>query len=162
MPVSEEEFSKTPKNFEFSDLDRQVYPAPPNSEFTLDRAITEEHIAAQYNNFYEFSLDKARVWPLAQDFKIEPWEIEVKGQVEKDLKFDAADLLRRMPIEERVYRFRCVEAWSMVIPWVGFPMKKLIEWVKPLSSARYVRMVTFHRPARFEETGGGFYKLLPG
>ncbi len=117
-----------------------------NQEYKVDRPITRKDIAARYNNFYEFSLDKARVWPLAQAFKIEPWEIEVKGQVEKNLKFDAADLLRRMPIEERVYRFRCVEAWSMVIPWVGFPMKKFIEWVKPLSSARYVRMVTFHRP----------------
>ena len=119
-----------------------------NQKYKVDRPITRKDVAVRYNNFYEFSPDKVRVWPLAQDFKIEPWEIEVKGQVEKNLKFDASDLLRRMPIEERVYRFRCVEAWSMVIPWVGFPMKKFIEWVKPLSSARYVRMVTFHRPGK--------------
>ena len=118
-----------------------------NSDFRVDRPITRYEIATRYNNFYEFSLDKQKVWRVARDFKFHPWQVEVKGLVEKPLRFDVDDLIRRMKLEERVYRFRCVEAWSMVIPWVGFPMKQFIDWVKPTSRARFVRMVTFHRPS---------------
>ena len=121
--------------------------APRNSQFRPHRPITRYDIATGYNNFYEFSLDKQAVARLAQDFKFRPWQVEVKGLVEKPMKFDVDDLMRRMKLEERVYRFRCVEAWSMVIPWVGFPMKQFIDWVKPSSRARFVRMVTFHRPS---------------
>ncbi|MFQ5817015.1 MAG: protein-methionine-sulfoxide reductase catalytic subunit MsrP [Terriglobia bacterium] len=122
--------------------------APLNRKYRVQRPVTRETIVAQYNNFYEFTTDKQRVWKLAERFQARPWEIEVRGQVEKRLKFDVDDLLRQMPLEERIYRLRCVEAWSVVVPWVGFPMKKFIEWVKPTAKARYVRMVSFYRPAQ--------------
>lgn len=122
------------------------YPAPRNSKYRIDRAITTEKVAASYNNFYEFTTDKGRVWQLAEDFETRPWEIEVTGHVHKKRKFDVDELIKLMPLEERVYRFRCVEAWSMVVPWVGFPFKKLIDEVQPTSSAKYVRMVSFNRP----------------
>ena len=118
-----------------------------NSDFRVDSPITRYEIATRYNNFYEFSSEKQEVWRVARDFKFRPWQVEVKGLVEKPMKFDVDDLIRRMKLEERVYRFRCVEAWSMVVPWVGFPMKQFIDWVKPTSRARFVRMVTFHRPS---------------
>ena len=121
--------------------------APRNEKFRVDRKITNPLVATRYNNFYEFSENKQAVWKLAKRFRTRPWQVEVKGLVEKPFKLDVEDLIGRMKLEERVYRFRCVEAWSMVIPWVGFPMKQFIAWAKPLSSARYVRMVTFNRPS---------------
>ncbi|MFQ5926980.1 MAG: protein-methionine-sulfoxide reductase catalytic subunit MsrP, partial [Terriglobia bacterium] len=122
--------------------------APRNDAYRVERPVTREAIVAGYNNFYEFTSDKEGVWKLAEKFQARPWEIEVKGRVEKPLKFDVDDLIRRMPLEERIYRLRCVEAWSVVVPWVGFPMKKFIEWVKPTANARYVRMVSFYRPGQ--------------
>lgn len=146
MPVSEEEFSKSPKNFEFSDVDRQVYPSAPNLEFQLDRAITEEHIAAQYNNFYEFSEAKDDIWKRVGGFKPRPWSVEIKGLVKKPQLIDVDDLLKSMPLEERLYRHRCVEAWAMAVPWTGFPLNVLIKKVEPLSTARYLRFTSFHTP----------------
>ena len=117
MCVSEEEFSKTPKNFECSDLDRQVYPATRNSELKRNRAITEEHIAAPYNNFYECSEAKDDIWKRVGDFK--PWSrtLESKGLVHKPQFIDVVDFFRIMPMEERLYRHRCVEPWTMAVPW---------------------------------------------
>lgn len=146
MPVSEEEFSKNPKNFEFSDLDRQVYPAVPNSEFSVNRAITEEHIAAQYNNFYEFSEAKDDIWKRVGGFKPRPWTLEIKGLVSTPQIIDVDHLLKTMPLEERLYRHRCVEAWAMAVPWTGFPLRVLIKKVKPLSSASFIRLTSFHSP----------------
>lgn len=123
-----------------------VYPAPRNPAYKVDRPLTREEVAAAYNNFYEFSLEKDEVWKLAEKFETRPWEVEVTGQVHRKKTYDIDDLIKRMPLEERVYRFRCVEAWSMVVPWVGFPFKKLIDEVQPTSKAKYVRMVTFLRP----------------
>lgn len=122
------------------------YPATRNSKYTVDRPMTTEEVAASYNNFYEFTTEKGGVWKLAEQFETRPWEIEVTGHVHKKRKYDIDDLVKRMPLEERVYRFRCVEAWSMVVPWVGFPFKKLIEEVQPTSKAKYVRMLSFLRP----------------
>ncbi len=146
MPVSEEEFSKNPKNFEFSDVDRQVYPVSSNPEFKLDRAITEEHIAAQYNNFYEFSEAKDDIWKRVGGFKPRPWTVEIKGLVKNPQIIDVDDLLKTMPLEERLYRHRCVEAWAMAVPWTGFPLKVLVKNVEPLSTARYLRFTSFHAP----------------
>ncbi len=125
---------------------RPPYPASRNPKYTVDRPITTEEVAASYNNFYEFTTDKARVWRLAEKFETRPWEIEVGGLVHKPRTFGVDDLLKQFPLEERVYRFRCVEAWSMVVPWVGFPLKALIDTVQPTSKAKYVRMVSFLRP----------------
>lgn len=144
--VSEEEFSKTPKNFEFSDLDRQVYPATRTSEFTLGRAITEEHIAAQYNNFYEFSEAKDDIWKRVGGFKPRPWTLEIKGLVNKPRQFDIDELLKTMPMEERLYRHRCVEAWAMAVPWTGFPLRVLLNTVQPLSTARFIQVTSFQAP----------------
>lgn len=124
-----------------------IYPVARNESFKVpDRSIAPEQIPASYNNFYEFTTDKERVWRLAEKFQTNPWEIEVSGLVQKKVTLDPDDLLKTMPMEERIYRHRCVEAWSMVVPWSGFPLKALIDRVQPLSSAKYVRMITFLRP----------------
>ncbi|MBI3610372.1 MAG: protein-methionine-sulfoxide reductase catalytic subunit MsrP [Nitrospirae bacterium] len=103
--------------------------------------------AARYNNFYEFSSDKDDVYLKVEKFSVRPWTIEISGLVEKPITFDPDDLLRLMPMEERLYRHRCVEAWAMAVPWTGFPMKAFIDTVRPLSKARFIRFTTFH-PAR--------------
>ena len=128
------------------ETDRPLYPAPRNPAFMLHRSITDEAIVARYNNFYEFTTDKESVWKLVERFEIRPWEIEVAGLVEKPGVYDVYDLIRRMPLEERLYRFRCVEAWAMAVPWTGFPMRALIDYVQPTSLAKFVRFVTFLRP----------------
>ena len=124
--------------------------APRNPEYKVDRPITAEAVATRYNNYYEFTEDKAGVWKLAKDFQSRPWEIEIKGLVAKPRKVDVDDLIRQMPLEERAYRHRCVERWVVIFPWIGFPMKKFVEWAAPTSKARYVRMVSFWRPSQAE------------
>ncbi|MFN0086200.1 MAG: protein-methionine-sulfoxide reductase catalytic subunit MsrP [Blastocatellia bacterium] len=121
----------------------------------LPRYVTESGEAATdfedistYNNFYEFSTSKQGVAPRAKDFVTRPWTIEVSGLVQKPRTFDLDDLLKIAPQEDRVYRFRCVEAWSMVIPWLGFPLGKLLEAVQPLSTANYVAFTTLFDPSR--------------
>ncbi|RMH10134.1 MAG: protein-methionine-sulfoxide reductase catalytic subunit MsrP [Nitrospirae bacterium] len=145
-PISEEEFARTAKNYEWSDLDRQVYPAARNSAYTLDRPLTAEHIAAQYNNFYEFSQAKDDVWKRVRGFQVRPWTLEVSGLVRTPLRVDMDWVLKHMPLEERVYRHRCVEAWAMAVPWTGFPLKTLLLRVEPLPQARYVKFTSFYNP----------------
>jgi sulfoxide reductase catalytic subunit YedY len=123
-----------------------LYPAKRNERFTLDRPLTDEAVAARYNNFYEFSPNKQRVCRLVDPFQTRPWTIEVTGLVKKPQTLDIDDLVRRMPVEERLYRHRCVEAWSMAVPWTGFSIKAFIDLVEPLSSAKYLRMITFNNP----------------
>lgn len=125
-------------------------PARRNPEYKVDHPITAERVAAGYNNYYEFTEIKDRVWKLAEKFESRPWEIEIKGLVDKPRKIDVDDLIQQMPLEERVYRHRCVEAWTIFVPWIGFPMKKFIEWCSPKPKARYVRMVSFNRPGEAE------------
>jgi sulfoxide reductase catalytic subunit YedY len=95
-----------------------------------------------YNNYYEFSTDKAEVATLAKDFKTSPWQVEVYGLVNKPQTFGLEDLLKLFPAEERIYRLRCVEAWSMVIPWTGFPLASLLKEVEPTGDAKYVAFQT--------------------
>lgn len=121
-----------------------------NAEYKVDHPLTAERVAARFNNYYEFTEAKARVWKLAEAFVSRPWGIEIAGLVDKPRRIDVDDLMRQMPLEERVYRHRCVEAWSMIVPWIGIPMKKFVEWCVPKSRARYVRMVSFYRPAQAE------------
>jgi len=123
-----------------------LYPVRRNSRFTLDRPITEETYAASYNNFYEFSTLKGSVYKKAARLRTQPWQVEVGGLVEKPLFFDIDDLVRAMPLEERLYRFRCVEAWAMAVAWTGFPMRELIKRVQPFSAAKYVGFTTFLKP----------------
>ena len=125
------------------------YPAEKSSRFTEEdagRPITPAGITLAYNNFYEFFTDKAGVWRLVEQFETRPWEVEVGGLVDNPQTFDVDDLIRSMPLEERVYRFRCVEAWAATVPWTGFPFKALIEKVQPQSRARYIRLLTVLRP----------------
>ena len=135
---------KQPRSFPASP---SVYPARRNPKFTLDRPLTDEKIAASYNNFYEFSEQKEEVAKLAARFETRPWTVEIAGLVHKPLKFDVDELTRLMPIEERLYRLRCVEAWAMAVPWTGFPFKALMDRVEPLAKAKFVRMVSFERPS---------------
>jgi len=123
-----------------------LYPARRDARFTLDRPVTEEIFAASYNNFYEFSTLKGGVYPAAAGLTTHPWQLTVGGLVEKPITFALDDLVRSMPLEERLYRFRCVEAWAMAVPWTGFSMRALIKRVQPLSAAKYVRFVTFLKP----------------
>jgi methionine sulfoxide reductase catalytic subunit len=126
---------------------KDPYPAKRNPEFRMDRPITSEQAATSYNNFYEFHAeDKTAVKNLVGSFVTSPWSIEVAGLVAKPQKFEVDALLASMPLEERVYAFRCVEAWSMVVPWTGFPLAELIKRVQPRPEAKWVRFVTAKRP----------------
>jgi sulfoxide reductase catalytic subunit YedY len=115
-------------------------PPPPSEAQTPYEKITN------YNNYYEFTTDKEDVARLARNFTTRPWTVSVEGLVHKPKVFDIDDLIKLAPQEERVYRFRCVEGWSMVIPWVGFPLKKLLDQVEPMGNAAYVAFETVKRP----------------
>lgn len=124
-----------------ADPTADLYPAKRNDAYKLDRALTDEKDAVTYNNFYEFGSSK-RIAKEAQKLKIRPWEITIDGMVEKPITIDFDELVRKMPMEERLYRHRCVEAWSMAVPWSGFPMKALVDFAKPLNGAKYLAMET--------------------
>ncbi len=127
--------------------DEGPYPAERNPEFKLDRPITPEWAATSYNNFYEFHpTDKSAVKDMVDKFQPLPWSVEVKGLVNKPGTFDLDGLLKTMPLEERLYRFRCVEAWSMAVPWTGFPFSELVKRAEPKPEAKFVRFVTVNRP----------------
>jgi sulfoxide reductase catalytic subunit YedY len=106
-----------------------------------DKANTFEEIT-NYNNYYEFTTDKGGVARLAQDFKASPWQVEVSGLVNKPTTYGMEDILKKFPQEDRIYRLRCVEGWSMVIPWQGFPLSAILNEVEPQSNATFVRFET--------------------
>jgi len=120
-----------------------LYPVPRNPAYTIERELTPMDVAGTYNNFYEYGSSKD-IWRDAQQLRTRPWEIVVDGLVEREFTIGIDELLARMPLEERVYRHRCVEAWSMTVAWSGFPMRAFVEMADPLSSAKYVRMETFN------------------
>lgn len=119
--------------------------------------LTPYEAVTNYNNYYEFSTDKEAVARLAKDFQTRPWTVEVGGLVAKPRVFDIDDLLKKYPQEERIYRLRCVEGWSMVIPWLGFPLAKLLKEVEPLGSARYVSFLSVSRPEEMPGMRSSFY-----
>jgi sulfoxide reductase catalytic subunit YedY len=125
-----------------ADPSAALYPAKRNERYVLDRPITEERLATTYNNFYEFGSQK-EISRAAQALKNRPWTVKIDGMVEQERTVGIDDLLKAMPFEERLYRHRCVEAWSMAVPWTGFSMKAFVEYAKPLGSAKFVRMETF-------------------
>jgi sulfoxide reductase catalytic subunit YedY len=127
------------------DPSANLYPAKRNASYTLDRPVTDEKINGSYNNFYEFGTDKNITAP-AQRLQIRPWTVKIDGLVEKPMEIGIDDLIRKMTLEERTYRHRCVEAWSMAIAWTGFPFAKLVDFARPLSTAKFVRMETFMDP----------------
>jgi sulfoxide reductase catalytic subunit YedY len=108
----------------------------------LGDALTSYEAITGYNNYYEFTTDKTGVAGLAKNFPTSPWTVEVGGLVNKPKTYGIDDLVKMFPVEERIYRMRCVEAWSMVIPWMGFELGKLLNEVEPQSSAKYVHFVT--------------------
>jgi sulfoxide reductase catalytic subunit YedY len=110
-----------------------------------------------YNNYYEFSTDKQAVNSLSKEFVAEPWTVEVYGLVKNKKTYGIEDLLKKFPQEERVYRLRCVEAWSMVIPWNGFPLASLLKEVEPTSDAKFVRFETVYRPKEMPGQNSPFY-----
>jgi methionine sulfoxide reductase catalytic subunit len=127
---------------QWADPTFNLYPAKRNERYHPGHDVTPEQYTADYNNFYEFGSSKS-VAAAARALKTRPWTVAVDGLVEKPFTIGIDDLLRQMPLEERLYRLRCVEAWSMVVPWTGFPMRTFLDLAKPLASARYVKMQTF-------------------
>lgn len=119
-----------------------LYPASRNAAYPLDREITPEALNLAHNNFYEFGSHK-RVAAAAQALRTRPWEVRIDGLVEAERTIGIDELIRGFALEERLYRLRCVEAWAMAIPWTGFPMRALLDFARPLGSAKYVRMETF-------------------
>lgn len=122
-----------------------LYPAPANPRYTLDRPVTPEAKSSVVNNYYEFSYGK-NVAPSMGRFQRSPWLVKIDGLVEKPQEMDFNDLLKKVKLEERLYRHRCVEAWSMAVPWTGFPMADLVALAAPTSGAKFVRMETFLAP----------------
>ncbi len=123
----------------------------------LGDALTAYDAVTGYNNYYEFSTEKEAVADLAKDFKTTPWTLEIGGMVNKPQKIAIEDLLKRYPQEERIYRHRCVEGWSMVIPWTGFALNKLLKDVEPTAQAKYVRFESVLRPEEMPGQSSGFY-----
>ncbi len=122
-----------------------LYPAKRNPAYTIERTVTPEEVNAAYNNFYEFGSHK-QIAKAAQSLQTRPWTVKIDGLVEEEMELDIDTLIRSMALEERLYRHRCVEAWSMTIPWTGFAFADLVKKAKPLSNAKYIRMETFHNP----------------
>ncbi|CBE67682.1 MAG: protein-methionine-sulfoxide reductase catalytic subunit MsrP [Candidatus Methylomirabilis oxygeniifera] len=124
-------------------------PAARNERFTPeDRQTSFENITT-YNNFWEFGPNKDDPARLAHLLKPRPWTVQVDGHVARPRRYDVDELARLFPLEERIYRLRCVEGWSMVIPWIGYPLASLIKRVEPTSKARFVEFTTLHDPAQF-------------
>ncbi|MBM3784783.1 MAG: protein-methionine-sulfoxide reductase catalytic subunit MsrP [Acidobacteria bacterium] len=124
-----------------------LYPAKKNDQFALDRAVTPEWAATGYNNYYEFDpYAKEGLKDLTGKFNIAPWKVEVTGLVKEPQTYDLDDILKKFPLEERLYRFRCVERWAMAVPWTGFPMAAFIKLVEPKATAKFIRFVTVNRP----------------
>jgi methionine sulfoxide reductase catalytic subunit len=120
-------------------------------------SLTPYEAVTTYNNYYEFTTDKGRVAGLAKDFKTSPWDVEVTGLVNKPRTYAVEDLLSRFTQQERIYRLRCVEGWSMVIPWLGFSLAELLKEVEPQSGAKYVRFETLFAPDQMPGQKSRFY-----
>jgi sulfoxide reductase catalytic subunit YedY len=123
----------------------------------LGDALTSYPAVTGFNNYYEFTTDKEGVAPMSQNFKTRPWTVEVSGLVNNPRTYDIDELMKQFPIEERIYRLRCVEAWSMVIPWRGFALNQLLKEVDPTSAAKYVHFVSILDRKQMPGQGSPFY-----
>lgn len=138
------------------------------SIFQSAETLTPEDKVISHNNFYEFGNGKSDPVANSQSFKVDPWSLTIDGLVEKPLTLDYDSLFKMFDLEERIYRLRCVEAWSMVVPWIGFSLEKLINKARPLSDAKYVAFETLHDPKqmpgqRNRFSGGGIdYPYIEG
>ena len=136
-------------------LAKQIATATPGP-FSTDEAVTPYQWETHYNNFYEFGTGKTDPADNSTHFKSEPWSVEVGGEAEVTGKFTLEDILRPHSLQERIYRLRCVEAWSMVIPWIGFPLRDLLKRFNPTSNAKYVRFQTLYDPSQMPGQGSIF------
>jgi len=127
----------------------QALKATRNSAFSLNEAATKFESATTYNNFYEFGVNKEDPSRLAGTLRTRPWTVRVEGHVAKPKTYDIDELIRLVPLEERVYALRCVEGWSMVIPWIGFPLASLLKRVEPTGQAKFVEFTTLLDPEQF-------------
>ena len=134
--------------------------AKKNNKYRLPK-ITEEKLFTSYNNFYEFALDKQTVKTRAKRLLPRPWSVKISGLVNKPKTWDIEDILKKFPLEERIYRFRCVETWSAVVPWIGFELKKFLALSEPLSKAKYVKFSTFYNPKIAKNQSSSFYYNWP-
>ena len=127
------------------------------SSNSIEQEITEYRYITTYNNYYEFGTKKSDPVENSQNFKTKPWNITIDGEVEKPLKLSVDELKNMFPIEERIYKLRCVEGWSMVIPWLGFPLYKLLDKVSPTSKGKFVKFISVLDP---EQMPGQKYPIL--
>ncbi len=133
-------------------------PTPPaENADELGDPLTPYQSIVTYNNYYEFTTDKEDVARLARDFPTSPWTVQVGGLVRNPRSYDPDDLRKRFPSEERIYRLRCVEGWSMVIPWLGFPLAALLKEVEPLAEAKFVRFETIYAPDQMPGQNNRWY-----
>lgn len=139
-----------------ADPSASLYPFRRNNAYKLDREVTDEQWATTYNNYYEFSSGK-RLVEEAQALPIRPWVLTIDGLVEKPMQIGIDDLMKKMPLEERLYRHRCVETWSMAVPWSGFALKELVRLAEPKAEAKYLRLETFMNPDVAPEQKAPFY-----
>ncbi len=144
-----------------ADPSASLYPVKNNPAFAdAGRAVTAEEFNTTFNNFYEFSSSK-RVSKLAEKLPVRPWTIAIDGEVEKPMTLGIDDLLKQVSLEERIYRHRCVEAWAMVVPWSGFPLRRLVEIAKPTANAKFVRFETFQDESFAPGQKKGLFGSLP-
>ncbi len=126
------------------------------SKYTVPDKVTPQSNALSYNNFYEFGVEKGDPAKNAKSLKTRPWTVEVSGMVQKKQTIDIDTIMRYRPLEDRIYRFRCVEAWSMVIPWVGYPLAEFIKAMNPLPGAKYVQFVSNINRAQMDQLPSDF------
>jgi sulfoxide reductase catalytic subunit YedY len=137
----------------------QPLKATPNPAYKVEDPPTPLKDVTTYNNFYEFGVNKEDPARLAQTLKPRPWSVRVDGLALKPQTFDIDDILKMAPLEERVYSLRCVEAWSMVIPWIGFPLATLLKRVEPTGRAKYVEFTTLLDPEQFPGQKKGLFNI---
>ncbi|PPK77080.1 sulfoxide reductase catalytic subunit YedY [Methylobacter tundripaludum] len=130
-----------------ADNNQSVWPDLPKGDFSAEFLTpTPAELIKNHTNYYEFAFNKKDPASLAQKLRTDPWTIEISGEVEKPGRYYLEDILRQQTLQEHIYRFRCVEAWSMVVPWVGFSLGSLLKTVKPLSTANFVKFTAVHQP----------------
>ena len=134
-------------------------PATPNPAYRVDDAPTKFEAASTYNNFYEFGVNKEDPSRLGHTLKPRPWHVQVDGLVARPKTFDVEEILKLAPLEERIYLLRCVEAWSMVIPWIGYPLSALLKQAQPRPGAKYVEFTTLKDPEQFPAQKPTFFGL---
>ncbi len=132
---------------------------PASAGLQPDDEITPEAIATSYNNFYEFGMDKGDPARYASALTTDPWRVTVSGEAHKTGEFEFSDIIKGMTVEERVYRLRCVEAWSMVVPWMGIPLKTILQQFEPTGNAKYVEFKTLVRPSEMRGQSSFFSSI---